>query len=213
MARLFAARVVFDERFDGLSLAPLFCQRSRCSIGVCGMPQDAFAMLRLAAISHRWLAAETLQTKDFFVEFAAVKSYRRCFENVKLLNGQSDTFGMSVKPSQLDLLSRLLDVTALRQQVIGQNVANVNTPGYRQQELRFEESLKALIEGNRLSELPELDAEIATTEGLPERSDGNNVDIDLEMSKLNKNALLYETYTQILSVQLGMVRSAISGQA
>jgi flagellar basal-body rod protein FlgB len=120
---------------------------------------------------------------------------------------------MSVKPSQFDLLSRLLDVTAMRHQVIGQNVANVNTPGFRQQELEFEDSLKALLEGNRLDELGSLEAEITTTEGLPERSDGNNVDIDLEMSKANKNALLYEAYTQILFAKLGMVRSAINGQA
>jgi flagellar basal-body rod protein FlgB len=120
---------------------------------------------------------------------------------------------MSVKPSQFDLLSRLLDVTTLRQQVIGQNVANVNTPGYRQSELQFEDSLKALIQGDRLSELNAIEPEIQQTMGLPERSDGNNVDIDLEMGKANKNALLYETYTQILSTKLGMLRSAISGQS
>ena len=43
-------------------------------------------------------------------------------------------------------------------------------------------------------------------------ADGNNVDIDLEMGRLQKNTLLYRVYTQILAVQLGQMRSAIGGR-
>ncbi len=33
----------------------------------------------------------------------------------------------------------------------------------------------------------------------PERADGNNVDIDVEMARLNKNTLLYRAFAQIIA--------------
>ena len=59
----------------------------------------------------------------------------------------------------------------------------------------------------------EVEPEMRQTEGLAERSDGNNVDIDMEMGQLTKNSILFETYSQILATKLGMLRSAISGDA
>ena len=43
------------------------------------------------------------------------------------------------------------------------------------------------------------------------RVDGNNVDINDEMGRMNKNLLLHNTYLQILSTKLAMMRRAISG--
>ena len=119
---------------------------------------------------------------------------------------------MSVNPSQLDLITRLLDVAAVRQRVISQNVANVNTPGYRRQEVAFEDELCAALESGQVDALRTLAPQVIYTEGLPERSDGNNVDVDVEIGQLTKNGLLFETYSQILATKLGMIRSAISGQ-
>ena len=44
-----------------------------------------------------------------------------------------------------------------------------------------------------------------------DRPDGNNVDIDIEMGRLNKNALLYNAYTQLLAGKISSMRMAISG--
>ena len=121
---------------------------------------------------------------------------------------------MNVNLSQVDLFGKLLDATALRQRVLGQNIANVNTPHYQRQEVAFEEQLRAaLTEGTwSAQKLDGLQPEVRPTLGLTARSDGNNVDIDLEMGRLTKNELLYETYTQILSHKLSTMRSAITGQ-
>ncbi len=119
---------------------------------------------------------------------------------------------MSVNPLQLDLIGKLLDATTVRHQVIGQNVANVNTPGYRQREVVFEEALSEALKSSNGNDLSKVVPEVRLAEGLTTRSDGNNVDIDIEMGRLTKNSLLYETYAQILSTKLGMLRSAISGQ-
>ena len=47
--------------------------------------------------------------------------------------------------------------------------------------------------------------------GGAERADGNNVDVDAELGRLQKNALLYNAYSQILASRIASMRSAISG--
>ena len=54
---------------------------------------------------------------------------------------------MSVTPSQYDVLRRLLDAAELQHQVTGQNIANVNTPGYRTLEISFDEILDEVRSG------------------------------------------------------------------
>ena len=113
--------------------------------------------------------------------------------------------------SQIGLLTKLLDVASLRHEVIAQNVANVNTPNYRRQDVQFHEVFaQALASGSPGAALNVQPAVVATPGGY-ERFDGNNVDIDVEMGQLAKNSLAYKVYAQILAMQLAQMRSAISG--
>ena len=117
---------------------------------------------------------------------------------------------MSVTPSQFQLLSRLLDAAALRHRVIAQNVANVNTPGYRALEVDFEDALARQLErGGDLAAMtpPRI---VEATDARP-RADGNTVDIDAQMGQLNKNSLLYGLYSQVMATKMAMMRRAISG--
>lgn len=117
---------------------------------------------------------------------------------------------MTVTPSQFDLLSRLVDVTQVRHQALAQNVANVNTPGYRRVDVRFEEALQNQLskEGAAASHLPS--PELVEDQTTPTRLDGNNVEVDLEMARLNKNTLLGNTYLQLLATKLSMMKRAIN---
>jgi flagellar basal-body rod protein FlgB len=115
-------------------------------------------------------------------------------------------------PSQIGLLAKLLDVSHLRHEVIAQNVANVNTPGYHRQEVQFEEALARALEAGQPNTSLAVQPQIATPPGGVERRDGNNVDIDIEMGQLTKNSLLYRVYAQVLTVQLAQMRSAVSGR-
>ncbi len=129
------------------------------------------------------------------------------------LNYDADTTGMSVIPSQFDLIRNLLDATAARQRVTSQNIANVNTPGYKAQEVNFEDQLaRALDRPGDSSENRDLAPEVRFQDGLVERLDGNNVDIDRELGRSQKNALLHNAYVRILSTKINTMRSAISGR-
>ena len=109
----------------------------------------------------------------------------------------------------LGVLAQVLDASGLRHRVIAQNVANVNTPGYKRLDVAFETDLaKALAApGGGAPVKPR----VVTGDG-PERADGNTVDIDAEMNALTRNALLYQAAAQIMASRVGALRSAISGR-
>lgn len=117
---------------------------------------------------------------------------------------------MNGKITQIDLLSKSLEAAELRHRVISQNLANVNTPNYRAVDIDFQETLQKVLEPG--SEISADEARLLERPGLTTRLDGNNVDVDMEIGDLNKNAMMYQTYTQLLASKLGQMKTAISGR-
>jgi flagellar basal-body rod protein FlgB len=108
------------------------------------------------------------------------------------------------------MLVRLLDVEAERRKILTNNLANLDTPGYRTARLSFKRALS-----RTLAEAEEHDA-IETEISHPafEASDpsGNNVGLGREVTELNKNALRTETYLEYLKFRKRMTRAAIQGK-
>jgi flagellar basal-body rod protein FlgB len=140
-----------------------------------------------------------------------VKSHARSFGSTPPF-GTTDKIVMTVTHSQFDLLSKLVDVTAMRHRVLAQNVANVNTPGYQRLAVSFDDTLAARLDRDGDKRLNLMKPEIVVDDSTPERLDGNSVDIDREMMRINKNQLLNNTLLQIVSTKSSMMRRAISGQ-
>ena len=109
---------------------------------------------------------------------------------------------------QVGSLDKLLNATAMRQRVLAQNIANVNTPGYHRQDVAFEEHLAGKLDGSTPIAIA---PQVFELEGLEERADGNNVDIDKEIGALNRNAMMYQTRVQVLSSRLAQMQHAIRG--
>ncbi len=126
--------------------------------------------------------------------------------------GITDKADMAVTPSQFDLLSKMVDVTVLRHKLLSQNVANVNTPGYRKLDVSFDDALAKHMERHGDDGIAALQPTIVEDDSSPARLDGNNVDIDREMMRLNKNTLLNNTFLQIITTKTAILRRAISGQ-
>jgi len=112
----------------------------------------------------------------------------------------------------INVLSVAMNGLASRQRVIGENVANGDTPRYKRMEVAYEEQLRAALKGDETDELPMatasqrhfsigpmakgLDDVHATLNQVTDetfRVDGNNVDIDSEMAKLAETNLRYNT--------------------
>ena len=124
---------------------------------------------------------------------------------------RADGYDMFAFSTQMDLLEKMMDTSQLRHRVISQNIANVNTPGYERLEVEFEQQLTRVLKANASGALQDLEPVIERQSALPHRADGNNVNIDREIGELNRNALLYQTYVQVLSTQLSQMRAAMSG--
>lgn len=112
-------------------------------------------------------------------------------------------------PQRLDQLAGLMGATQLRHGVISQNLANVHTPGYHRLDVQFEELLTEHLKGEATSgEMPQ--PIVYEEQGLNERPDGNNVDVDREITEMNRNAMMFQTYSQLLASQYDLMRRAAS---
>jgi flagellar basal-body rod protein FlgB len=109
-----------------------------------------------------------------------------------------------------DLLPRLVDSTNLRHRVLAMNVANINTPGYQRLDVEFEGELQKVLHGG--GGKTDVHARVVPGGGGAPRADGNNVDIDREMSRLTKNALLHSLFAQVQAGNMARMRSAITGR-
>ncbi len=115
---------------------------------------------------------------------------------------------MSGLISQSQLLGNALRFAEQNHQVISQNLANLNTPGYQAKELEFKQLYDA-IEDSPNSAVDGF--EVTAIEGLSVRADGNNVDLDREIASLKKGSMVYQTLIQVMSSKMGIMNRAING--
>src|SRR6266699_7089492 len=109
---------------------------------------------------------------------------------------------------------------AARQRTIANNVANVDTPGFKASEVRFEDTLKSAISRSGSKSSSSLDqaslnsaaSRSTLVDATSSRADGNNVDIDREMEMLSEANLNYSALTQVMSTRIGILRNVITGR-
>ena len=107
---------------------------------------------------------------------------------------------------------------AARQRTIANNVANVDTPGFKASEVRFEDALNDAIKRDRSGtkvDQTRLNASASRSslvDATTTRADGNNVDVDREMELLGEANLNYSALTQVMSTRLGILRTVINGR-
>ncbi len=97
-------------------------------------------------------------------------------------------------------LERYLDLLSARQRLVGANIANADTPGYKTQDIDFQSELRAASDFAPHTVEPS---------GLQARNDGNNVSLDREARLLAENALRFSIASQLLRTQIRAVRLAI----
>jgi len=124
--------------------------------------------------------------------------------------------------AHLGELKQALQVYARRHRVTADNIANIETSGYRAQEYRFEELLQGAggkLRGvtSRSTHLPIGRHGLADTQGRIAEQDSdfdngvNNVNIDKEMADMVTNDLTYRLATRLLSKKYDAIRGAIKG--
>jgi len=104
-------------------------------------------------------------------------------------------------------LEHYLDVLSFRQELISSNMANVDTPGYRTQDVNFGQEMRNAEA--RLVDSP-VSPNARRVRGLMERPDGNNVSLDRESLALARTQLQYRAGVELLRNELHTLQSAIN---
>ena len=99
-------------------------------------------------------------------------------------------------------------VNEYRQNVIANNIANVDTPGYHTKDVNFKQALSLASYQN---DGPEFPTTVSDVRGLLERPDGNNVDLDRESMLLAQAQLQYQMGVQLVKSNFHQLLSAING--
>lgn len=119
----------------------------------------------------------------------------------------------------INVLDKAADASWIRNEIISNNIANVDTPGYKRQDISFEDTLRRELRSTRYTSLDEdvskislgrLEADIYTdSPGYSYRIDGNNVDIDTENVELVSNQIRYNGLKDSISREFARLKNVI----
>ncbi len=130
------------------------------------------------------------------------------------------------------IMEKAMQAASLRHEVLSNNMANVNTPGFKRKRVEFEKLLSAALYGAdnskklRLARTNPRDIAVYSQGGnyasvqpvvqqindTTMRADGNNVDPDREMAGMAKNTMYYDALAREMGAQISNLRLVIKGQ-
>lgn len=114
-------------------------------------------------------------------------------------------------------IEKALDVAWKRNDIISENIANVDTPGYKRKDVQFKEYFTSELKNSSISNSK---SKLANSENIrviydnsnySYRLDGNNVDPEREMAIMAENTIRYFTLINRLSSQFSKIRTIIKG--
>lgn len=139
--------------------------------------------------------------------------------------------GSLFNSSTIPVLEKVVAFTEARHNVLAGNIANIDTPGYRAQDLsplRFQNQLKEAIETRREEASHPAASPGMTPSGLENEDpfaalhdnmksllyhDGSDNDLERQVTELTKNQLQYNLAVTIMTNQFRLLQAAISEQA
>jgi flagellar basal-body rod protein FlgB len=110
---------------------------------------------------------------------------------------------------------KMLDVSLLRHEAIASNLANLETPNYKRLDVApsFETQLRQAVANGNAEEISILQPQLAVdATAITGRSDGNTVQLETEMVKLDQNTVENTLETQLVNQKLARLRLAITGK-
>ena len=113
------------------------------------------------------------------------------------------------------MMKKMLDAAHRKHQAIAGNLANVDTPGYKRQDIdaSFAKQLQKAARLDDIKAINKLEPTMEMDLHSPAvRPDGNNVQIDKEMMELTKNATEFRFLAQYASTSMQRIKTAITGR-
>jgi len=127
-----------------------------------------------------------------------------------------------------EVLQQSLDGLTTRQRATANNIANVDTPGYKATQVSFESQLVQAVDQQLLArrgvqmattspahlsagphQLNQVEPVVSKFDTVSYRNDGNSVDIEREMALLAETQLRYSTLSSLVSRRLAIERTIV----
>lgn len=131
---------------------------------------------------------------------------------------------MKIFPQSIQTLEQALSTATLKQRVHAANIANVDTPNYKSKQVDFQSVLNSTMNNQAFSsfktnakhfsfsgESTQQHPAIKVNNSSQYSPNGNNVDMDYEMSNLAKNQLFYNAVTEGINGKFNNLRTVING--
>jgi len=132
----------------------------------------------------------------------------------------------SLFSTNIELLSKNIDLRAKQQNLISSNLANAETPNYVPKTLVFEDQLQGAIKGKSsgapaltnvrhlplkgaTGKLQTVAGRVVETPAATPGKDGNAVELENEMSRMMENQIMYNASVQILAKKFEGIKSAL----
>lgn len=129
---------------------------------------------------------------------------------------------MKLFSGTISTLENALNYSSLKQKVIAQNIANSDTPNYKAKDVNFKTYLNTAM--NRSFSAKRTDQRhfdfssnfspkmnVVTKQSTSYHSNGNNVDMDKEMTELAKNQIYFNALTDRMNGKFQTLKSVIKG--
>lgn len=136
-------------------------------------------------------------------------------QKINLLNNGTNHNDLSY-----ELMKKGLDVSSIRQKTISSNISNLNTPNYKVNKVEFEKYLSDATEKIALNKSHHMHYGIDTIDDVNPtvekrettflNDNGNNVDVDFEMSELAANEIYYNVLVQQINAKLSNLNYVIN---
>ena len=115
---------------------------------------------------------------------------------------------MSKQLSMTEALEAGLKATNVRQSLIANNIANMDTPGFRRQDVRFKEVLARALETGK-TDPGDLDPKVITPGTTEVNEHDNDVDLDTEVGEMLKTNAQYKMFVRMLAKEYQRMSEAI----
>ena len=126
---------------------------------------------------------------------------------------------MNALRQYLDFHATALDIRERRNTLLGSNIANAGTPGYKARDIDFESALEAHTQGESIRTTK---SGHLTPDGASEKTmfrdplnpsiDGNTVELHVEQLEFSENTVRYATSLTFLNNRITGLMSAIRGE-
>lgn len=119
---------------------------------------------------------------------------------------------MSRSNNIIDVIEAGIRAESLRQKAISNNIANLETPGYRRIDVKFEELLSKYLKSGDTTDLSKIMPQFYRPEQTPVQSNGNDVSYEAEVGHMIKNTIRHKAFIRLLNKKYKQIELAIGNR-